>query len=328
MAANPSGAPVAISTEQAAGQISAILAEDPEYAEDQPEEESEVQAKPEESNEEPPKDEESEETEEETEEKPEEGETLEIDPDEEMFEVEVAIEGGEKETRKYSLNQLKKERMLEADYRRKTEELSRQRNEVQSQMRQGVEKERGQYLEALNNLNQMVVQLTTPEATNLDQLAEDDPAEYIRVQRRLEKNNEVAQKIQAEQQRVQREQAEYFQTEILPKELKKVEKAIPNFAETKSDIIKTGAEYGFSEEELSNIWDSRAIRVLHDAYRWQKSQKELDGKKTVASKKVIEKPKVVKGSSTVKDKGNAEAFKKLQKSGRMEDAAQVIAGML
>ena len=151
MAANPSGAPIAVSTHQAASQIDALLASDPEYAEDQPEEESKAPVEAQEEAEE------AEEAEEDTEEadQPEE-ESIEIDPDEELFEVEITLEGGDKETRKYSLNQLKKERMLEADYRRKTEELSRQRKEVETQLRQGVEKERGQYLETLNTLNQMV----------------------------------------------------------------------------------------------------------------------------------------------------------------------------
>lgn len=325
MAANPSGAPSAVSDMEAASQIDAILASDPDYAEDQPEEESKP---PVEAQEEPEESEESDEEAEEEEDQPE-GESIEIDPDEELFEVEITLEGGEKETKKYSLNQLKKERMLEADYRRKTEELSRQRKETDSKLRQGVETERKQYLEALNTLNQAVMKLTVPEAQNLDQLAEEDPAEFIRVQRKLAKNSEIVQAIQAEQARVQQQELEYFKSEVLPKEMQKVEDSIPNWgAETKKAIMETGLEYGFSEQELSEIWDSRAIKVLHDAYQWRKSSKEMTDKKAVATKKVVEKPKVVKGSSTVKDKGRGDSYKKLQKSGRMEDAANVIAGML
>lgn len=308
MAANPSGAPVAVSNEQAAEQISALLADDPEYREeDQPEAESEeaVEAASEE------------------EDQPE-AESIEIDPDEEMFEVEITLEGGEKETRKYSLNQLKKERMLEADYRRKTEEISRQRRDLETERRQGLEKERQEYLQALQTQQKLVMELVVPDVSNLDTLAEDDPAEYLKVQHRLGKINSVLQRITAEQQRIQQQQMEDFQRNVIPAELEKVRSSIPNWnQDVKDAIVRTGEHYGFTRDELNGVWDSRMIRVLHDAQQFRA----LQSNKEVALKKVVEKPKVMKSGTKAKQ-GNSEAVERFKKSGRYEDAALLIERML
>ena len=324
MAANPSGAP--ISEDQAAQQIGSLLAEDPDYAEGQPEEEPKAPVQAEE-----PEAEEAEETEEaeaasEEEEQPEEdSETTEIDPDEKWIEVEETLPDGEKETRTYSLNELKAQRMMQADYTRKTEELSRQRKELNEQLRQGIEKEQKQYLETLQTQQKLIMEMIAPELQNFDQLAEDDPAEYVRAQSKVNKINQVIQKIQAEQQRVDQQNAEYLQNEVIPKELERLKTAIPNWGqEVKDSIVKTGQDYGFTPDELNGIIDSRMIKVLHDAHQYQS----LQSKKPVATKKVAEKPKVMKPGTRVKQNPSGDALKRLKKSGRYEDAADAIAGML
>ena len=324
MAANPSGAP--ISEDQAAQQIGSLLAEDPEYAEGQPEEEPKAPVKAEE-----PEAEEAEEAEEpeaasEEEEQPEkDSETTEIDPDEKWIEVEETLADGEKETRTYSLNELKAQRMMQADYTRKTEELSRQRKELNEQLRQGIEKEQKQYLETLQTQQRLIMEMIAPELQNLDQLAEEDPAEYVRAQSKVNKINQVIRNIQAEQQRVEQQNAEYLQQEVIPKELEKLKVAIPNWGqETREAIVKTGQDYGFTPDELNGIIDSRMIKVLHDAHQYQA----LQSKKPVAVKKVAEKPKVMKPGTRVKQDASGDALKKLKKSGRYEDAADAIAGML
>lgn len=325
MAANPSGAPVTSVTEdQAAEQIGSLLADDPEYAEDQPEEESkapveeEVEAEAE-TEEEP-------EQESEEEEQPEkDSEATEIDPDEKWIEVEETLADGKKETRTYSLNELKAQRMMQADYTRKTEELSRQRKEVQNELRQGIEKEQRQYLETLQTQQKLIMEMVMPEFQNLDQLAEEDPAEYVRAQSKLGKINQVIQTIQTEQQRIQQEQAEYIQKEFLPKELEKVQTLIPNWGqETKTAIMKTGEDYGFTSDELGSIIDSRMIKVLHDAHQYQT----LQSQKPAVAKKVAEKPKIMKPGTRSKENPKADALKRLKKTGRYEDAADAIAGML
>ena len=275
--------------------------------------------------------EESEETTEETtdEAQPEEeAETVEIDPEEKLFEVEETIEGGKKEVRKYSLNELKSQRMMQADYQRKTAELARQRDEVQDKVRQGIEGEKKQYLQALETQQRLVYELVAPELqnVNLDQLAADDPAEYVKVSNKLNKLNLAIQGIQAEQQKLRDQERERLEKVVLPKAAEELQRDIPNWgADLQRSITRTAMEkYGFTSEELSTVVDPRYIKVLHDAHQFATGSKESETKKQIASKKVVEKPKVLKpGTKQPASKGEGDEFKRLQKTGRIEDAAAV-----
>lgn len=320
MAANPSGAP--ISEDALVESISGILADEPEYAEEgQPEKEPSQKEAPEEQEGE----EEVVEAAEEEGEPAEEPETKEIDPDEKWIEIEETLPDGAKETKTYSLNELKAQRMMQADYSRKTEELSRQRKELNEQLRQGIEKEKSQFLEALQVQQRLIQEMVLPELPNLDRLAEEDPAEYLRVQRKVDKVNQIVQNIQAEQYRAQQEQLKHLQEQVLPAELEKVQRAIPNWGqEVKSAILEVGQTYDFTPDELNMVVDSRMIRVLHDAAQYQK----LKAQKPAVTQKVKEKPKVMKGGTRSKEDPSADAKQRLKKSGRYQDAAAIIAERL
>lgn len=304
-----------ISEDQAASQIDAVLALDPDYADEEPEEESkapvEVQEEDEQNDEEEPKRESKSDAEE-----------LEIDFDEAMFEVE---EGKER----VSLNDLKKGNMLQADYTRKTQELATQRAEVQEQLNKGIQSQRQEYLDALNNTQQLMLQLMAPEVQNLDQLAEEDPAEYIRVQNKRNKIQEAWRQIEeSKSNEVQRNQ-EYIRTNVLPKELELTKQVIPEWSdEIKPVLIATGKKYGFNDEELGNVIDHRVIHLLHEHSKLLKLQTTVNESKDVSAKKVVAKPKVVKSGTRATSRDDGVSMKKLQKSGRYQDAAAVIAQRL
>ena len=304
-----------ISEDQAASQIDAVLALDPDYADEEPEEESkapvEVQEEDEQNDEEEPKRESKSDVEE-----------LEIDFDEAMFEVE---EGKER----VSLNDLKKGNMLQADYTRKTQELATQRAEVQEQLNKGIQSQRQEYLDALNNTQQLMLQLMAPEVQNLDQLAEEDPAEYIRVQNKRNKIQEAWRQIEeSKSSEVQRNQ-EYIRTNVLPKELELTKQVIPEWSDDiKPALIATGKKYGFNDEELGNVIDHRVIHLLHEHSKLLKLQTTVNESKDVSAKKVVAKPKVVKSGTRATSRDDGVSMKKLQKSGRYQDAAAVIAQRL
>ena len=252
-------------------------------------------------------------------------EEVEIDPDEKWIEVEEVLEGGAKEVKKYSLNELKAQRMMQADYQRKTAELARQREEVQTQLRQGVEKEREQFKQALDVQQRLVWSLAAQDLQNvdMDRLAAEDPAEYIRVQNRLNKFNQAIQGIQAEQQKLAQQERDYLEKEVLPKASEQVQRDIPNWGpELKQSLLKSGVEnYGFTAEELQAVVDPRMVKVLHDAYQYQ----QFKAQKPAADKKVVAAPKVLKpGTKQPKETGDAGALKRLKQTGRYQDAAEAI----
>lgn len=311
--ANPQGATL----EAAAQQILALS----EVPKDEPEE-----APKEETPKEKPDEAEPEETTEE-EAKPEEeaSESIELDPEEKLFDVEEVIEGGAKEVKRYSLNELKAQRMMQADYQRKTAELARQREEVQEKIRQGVSDQQKQYMQALETQQKLVWSFIAPElqTVNLDQLTNDDPAEYVKVSNKLNKLNQAIQGIQAEQQRLMQQEREHLEKVVLPKAAEVLQRDIPNWGpELQRSITRTAVDkYGFTPEELATVVDPRHIKVLHDAHKLH----EIRAQKPIADKKVVEKPKVLKpGTKQPASKGEGEDFKRLQKTGRFEDAAAVI----
>src|SRR6185295_893162 len=75
--------------------------------------------------------------------------SIELDPDAKLFEVEEMREGGVKEKVKYSLSELKAQRMMQADYQRKTAEVARERDSGREQIRQQNEALANQFQERL-----------------------------------------------------------------------------------------------------------------------------------------------------------------------------------
>ena len=307
-----------VTEDQAAQLVDSILADDPSYAEE-PDEESKapVEAQAEEEPAEEPTEEEQP-----TEESEPAAEELEIDFDEPMFEVE---EGKER----VSLNQLKKGHMLQSDYTQKTQELAHQRAEVQEQLNKGIESQRQEYLKALDTTQALVMQLAIPEAQNLDQLAEEDPAEYIRVQNKQSKVEGLVRQIEEQKRSEIGKYEEYVRTQVIPQEMELTKQKIPDWSdEVRANLVETGKKYGFTDQELGAVYDHRYVHLLHDHSRLLKMEADLTSKKDISTKKVVAKPKVVKAGTRGKQRQGGESFKNLQKSGRYQDAAGAIAGML
>lgn len=249
-----------------------------------------------------------------------------------QLEVEVSGDSG-KVVEKPTIKELKLGYMRQKDYQTKTAEVARQRNEVGEKIRQGIEGERQAYAQTLQQLQSAMVQLAAPELQNVDwnKLATDNPADYVAKRNRLEqfqnairaineKQHEVTAKMQAEQsQALQNAAKEARET---------LERDIPGWNdELYQSLMKTGSDYGFKPEEVGSWVDPRSIKVLHDAYQFRQLKV-----KPVQANKVVNVPKVIKpgtvNSSTVKQRNVEASMKKLQTSGRVEDAAAVIRARL
>jgi hypothetical protein len=109
----------------------------------------------------------------------------------------------------------------------------------------------------------------------------------------------------------------------------KLEKEIPGWNQDMAkEIAATGVEYGFSHDELSNLTDPRAVKLLHDAAQWRK----LQASKPVVDKKVATASPTVKpgakNSANVDRAKNSQLKEQLRKTGRGDIAAQLIEQML
>jgi hypothetical protein len=168
---------------------------------------------------------------------------------------------------------------------------------------------------------------------NLSELRESDPIGYaIRVAERAEKDKQL-QAVQAERQRIATQQQAEQQEQLkghLAVEAQKLKEWIPEFRdEAKADLarkdIKAYAKsIGFSDQELANVYDARAVQTLYKAMQYEKLMKG----KSVATKKVNDAPKTLR-SGTSQPQGTSEQeamnkqFKKLKQSGKKQDAAKL-----
>lgn len=253
-----------------------------------------------------------------------EAELIEIDPDAKLFEVEVTTEGGEKKTEKLSLSELKSQRMMQADYQRKTAELARQREEVQVQIRQGIESTQKQYMEALQAQEALIWNAVAPELQKVDwdKLAVEDPAQFVQMSNRATKMQQSIQAIQAERQRLVQQDQNYKREVLAPKANEELRRDIPNWDLNRyQSLLKTAIDdYKFKPEEVNEIVDPRMMKVLNDAYEFR----QIKSQKSIADKKVLEKPRNMKPGAREAPQVNQDSFKRLRQSGQIQDAASVI----
>jgi hypothetical protein len=258
-------------------------------------------------------------------------ESVEIDPDAKFIEVEVKTEGGETTTEKLSLNELRAQRMMQADYQRKTQELARQRDEVPDKIRQGIQEQLTKSVQEIQSLQEVLLQAVAPELKGIDfnRLATEDPAEYVRMSNRA---RQIEQAWQAMERTKQQKVSELTsmnaqQTQKLREEAQtKIKSEIPNYDEIAPALKDTAVKkYGFTADQLESIHHPGFTKLLHDAHEFQKTQ---SATKTIVEKKVALVPKVLKPGQAKVGDGNrervTEGMKNLRKTGRVEDAAAVI----
>ena len=241
----------------------------------------------------------------------------------------VKANGGELEV---SLDELLNGYSRTADYQKKTQSLAEQRKAVEAERSKIAEtaKVRDTYAQRLQVIEQMLQQQSSTE--DLTQLRENDPIGYaLAVADRSEKEKQI-QAIRAERQRVQQEQAQQ-QSQVLQshvqQEQQKLIDLIPEFKdEAKAEVIRRdirvyAKSIGFSDQELSQVYDSRAVTALYKSMMYDK----LVAGKSGTLKKVQSAPKTLRPGTSNPKNSDQEAqkkdFERLRQSGNKKDAAKL-----
>ena len=231
-----------------------------------------------------------------------------------------------------TLEELKNGYSRDADYRRKTEELSYDKKQFMSES----EKQRQNYSSKLNEANQLLSvaqqQLQTEiNSADLEKLYEEDPTEAARIEHRLrrkqEKLNQAMEKTQSEQ----RKQFESF----LSDQKKQLASKMPEFSDpTKASQLASSMKttlnnYGFNDQEISQVYDHRIVMLVNDAMKYRNMQ---NSKPNLAKK--ISKPGRVFSSGVKKDKAEInltkrkEKLSRLKKTGSIKDATSIFLDMV
>lgn len=236
--------------------------------------------------------------------------------------------GAEEREEEVSIDELRLGYMRQSDYQRKTQEAALARKTAQEEAMKEVATFRDKTVSELKTLEAWIAQVAAPEmqGVNWNTLATSDPAEFVRLSHRANQlqvlKQQVSQKLQqAEQQRISEESAKRAQA--LEQAQERLATEIPNWsADLQQALVKSGREYGFSDDELARIDDPKVVKLLHDAHQW----KALQAKGPIAEKKVVSVPKVLK-SGAAPSKGNQQRVQyealrtRVKKSGGKDHAA-------
>lgn len=260
---------------------------------------------------------------------------------EEYSEVEQEDEVEEQETQTYrvkasgeekdvTLDELIKSYQLGTDYTRKSQAVAEERKAVEAERHavQEAKQMRDSYAERLQLIEQMLSQPQQEE--NLEYLKETDPIGYaVKVAEMSQKEKQLMQ-VRVERERISQQQEYDRQQQLRAKigeESQKLVAALPEFADPikgeaiRKDVRTYGKQAGFSDDELANVYDSRAVLTLWKAMQFDKLQASKPG----ITKRVNEAPKTMKSGVTMPRDSNSEELKKLKarakQSGRVADAA-------
>ena len=226
------------------------------------------------------------------------------------------------------LEELKAGYQKDADYRRKTEEIAIEKRELKSEE----DRLKKQYSTKMEDLNSLVVTLNAEinndmNSKELDKLWDEDPTEAAKIDRRIQKRKNT---IQEAQQKLREHQQTQFQ-EILREEQRKLHLRHPEIADpikgatVKSNIVSYLSSKGFSNEDVSRIYDSRMFDVIMDGMNFKKTK---EAKPNLVSKKVKPTKFVKSGVKSTKEELNSKSrlnqLKALKKSGSTKDATDLL----
>ena len=239
----------------------------------------------------------------------------------------VKVDGEEVEV---PLDELLKGYSRTADYTRKTQAIAEARKQAEVELRQARE-ERQRYAQTLEALDQSLKQLQPPEI-DWDRLYQENPVEWVRQREIARSRQEQAAWVQTQKQALvekqqQEEQAEAEKT--LEAERSKLLEALPEWRDAekarteKAKIVEYATErLGFSVEEISDIYDARAVLALRKAMMFD----ELMSKRDKLRPTIVQKAKPMRAGTastpqSSKVMASKTALSRLAKSGSTRDAA-------
>ena len=193
-----------------------------------------------------------------------------------------------------TLDELKNSYMRNADYTRKTQQVAEQRKAAEAELA-AVQGERQRYADQLAVVEQALSQ-QEPTQEYWNELYQSDPLEYTR-QRDLARDRKKA--MEQMQQRVQQEQAAQLQAQAqqrLAQERDRMNELIPEWldeevaAKEKAAVVTYAQRQGYSDVELAQVSDARAVSMIRKAYLYD----ELMSGKPAAQKRASKAPKMTK----------------------------------
>ena len=232
-------------------------------------------------------------------------------------------------------SELIKSYQMGKDYTKKSQKLAEQAKVVEANAAKVYESMqlRDEYAQKLSAITQVLNEDMESEE-DLINMKENDPVGYaVKIAEQTE-NQRKMKLIEQEQHNVAMQQRAAQQQQLaqnISHQSKKLTELIPEFSDStkaeqvKRDIRSYGKVMGFSDEEMSQVYDARHVNMLHKAMKYDR----LMSNKGKTKKQVTNAPKMTKKRGKIK---NADVYTKqkrrLQNSGKVEDAVSVFKNFL
>ncbi len=221
------------------------------------------------------------------------------------------------------------------DYTKKTQAVAEEKKQLQADQ-EAAKNERLQYQQRVEHLVQQQ-ESQKPVEPDWDQLYEADPLQWMKQKEEFRSQKERNLELQQEQFRI-RQQQDYEQQEQMKTHLSQQHQelidAIPEWQDPavmqaeKAQIREYAQTIGYSAEEISQVYDQRAVRALRSGM----IASGLSGKGKVKLKPVAPAIRsVTPGSAPEQPRKQTSVHKakiRLAKTGKMSDAAEVFKQLL
>ena len=215
------------------------------------------------------------------------------------------------------------------DYTKKSQALAEQRKAVEAERihLEQVKQERQAYAQKLQALDSFLTQQNR--GVDLDVLKETDPIGYaVAVAEQSQREKQLA-VVRQEQQRIAQQQQAEQQASLqnhLRQESEKLVGLIPELATPQGDAIRKqirdyAKSVGWTDQELSSVYDSRAVVSLYKAMKYEQLQKS----KPEVTKKLQAAPKMMRSGTSVpptKSSQDKQVMQRLRETGKVTDAAK------
>ena len=215
------------------------------------------------------------------------------------------------------------------DYTKKSQALAEQRKAVEAERQhlEYVKQERQAYAQKLKALDSFLSQ--QDRGVDLDVLKETDPIGYaVAVAEQNQREKQLA-VVRQEQQRIAQQQQAEQQASLqnhLRQESEKLVSLIPELATPQGDAVRKqirdyAKSVGWTDQELSSVYDSRAVVSLYKAMKYEQLQKS----KPELTKKLQSAPKMMRSGTSAPPSRNSQdkqVMQRLRETGKVTDAAR------
>ena len=221
-----------------------------------------------------------------------------------------------------------------SSFTQKSQALADERNAFADQQT-ALGQERQTYASVLQQLRQQMESAAQPNI-DWDTLERQDPLQYLKLKQMERDRGEQIQAVQEEQVRMQQllqgQQSEELEQRLSQERTMVLEK-IPEWsdsdlqADEQRKLLEYGKTLGFSDEELGQIYDHRALIALRDAWRYNQL---TNGEKVQAAKSKIGSAKAgnKETSQRVRSRKQKAMRQKLKTTGKVDDAAALFGELL